>query len=174
MIDLDRIERILTRAEALKFPLGEVEISNNEVALIVKYLERLNTKVTDAFYYNEGLALSDTIPSLPIGHSSGVVGKIYFFGNVMVNVTLSGVTLPLVNFCRARFLNSLKGFTESNYIDCYMSCGNGLIEQQAGVYHGYHRIYQIGFDYITIDDDVSGGASLLANFGLNGYVFVMK
>ena len=176
----DRIENILTRTEAIqKTSRGSVPVVERsfitEIDLMIRYLEKLGTKVNDVCYYNEGMIAMAHGYSLDIGVISGYAAqKCWFFGEVNMSVTIGGVIdLGDANTLLIKFSSLIKGQYDLGSVDIYKGVNNGLNLRGDGQYQGSSRHYQMGFNKVDVTASDFGAATFVVDCAFNGYLFIM-
>ena len=149
----------------------------NEIDLIRYYLEKSGIeKVLQISYYNEGqtgiivpgTVLLGVVAGAPAPHS-------YFFGNLEVSLTLSGV-IVLANTNRITFIAQtvLPGFNEAGRYDASVCIGNGLNLLGDGTYFAHRRKYAIGCNRLDYGLYDAGAATFVVSWNFNGYWFKMR
>jgi hypothetical protein len=153
----------------------------NEIDLIKKYLEAggnlgQGNRVTNISYYQEGaLAIADAYV-LNLGVITGnAIGQSFFFGNVNINITISGVVV-LTNqmLLNLQFMTILKNMSETGYGATTMGVNCGMSLLGNGEYEGNRRLYGMGFNRVVINKNGFGAATFAVRMAFNGYLFSLE
>lgn len=151
----------------------------NELDLIKSYLEREHTKVIDAFYIHKHHLITVDHDYVPVGKDYGYAltedeKKMYFFGNVTLEVRLAGVvTLANKNIINCSF-ETIGRTVQGSGGTMTFAVGHNLSLLGDGTYLGIERLYAMGFTRMTINKDTLGAATFLVSVEFNGFLFRLE
>lgn len=144
-----------------------------EIDLIVKYLEKYGTKVTEIDYYTEGHLATVDANVWEVGISEGeLTTRHFFFGHVNINATISGV-IVLTNqmLLNLQFMTIIPRRTEVGYAAQTMGVNLGMSLMGNGEYEGNKRLYGMGFNRAVTNKNGFGAATFAVRYCFNGYRF---
>ena len=146
----------------------------NEFDLIVKYLGTVGHRVMDVRYFREQMIIAGAA-GYDIGAAQGFVpNQQFFFGNISISITMSGViVLTNENLISTVLSTLLFGHLEIQDIRVLLGVNLGMNLMGNGYYIGEKRIYGLGCNRISVQFVGIGAAVIDLWAGFNGYMFTV-
>jgi hypothetical protein len=146
----------------------------NEIDLIIKWLQKVSGKLSEAIYYHEtGELIGDNV--IFMGLENGYIEqKNFYFGNLNLHLTFGGVpVLTDANTINIATETWLRAVNMGGRNDWSMGINHGLNLLGDGSYVGDKKIYQAGFNRLIFLANDMGVATWNMKWTFNGFVFVM-
>jgi hypothetical protein len=150
-------------------------METDTIKLIERYLSSYGCLVKDVKFHRELILLSSEV-AYNVGANIGAIpGHAFFIGTVGIWTELYDcAVLADKNVIRTNFSTLLYNGVEYSDMDVIQGVNCGLSLLGNGDYAGMKRLYNCGFNKITIDElNLDPAASYMVEIALTGLIFIV-